>query len=87
MWGWSAVGHGHYCIRSSKQIFSHSCPKINWTQGEFRFKSEDTLLFEYDPIKCRFKIESDSNQYFEMDVEKGKRYSFCAYLSGVNDRV
>lgn len=53
----------------------------------FQLNSGDLLRLEYDPVKGKFTIGKDNYNCVEMDIEKGRKYAFCAYLSGVTDQV
>jgi hypothetical protein len=47
---WGTLGHGHYVIQESKQVFSHSNAAINEKKLSFKFNKSDKLVCEYDTL-------------------------------------
>jgi hypothetical protein len=80
-WDWKSIGHGHYCIFSDGFTYSHSDAEANYRFKSFKFKKGDVLLFKYDRILNKLRVQKQS-EHFEMDVEKSiiENYSPCVYL-------
>lgn len=56
MSSWGRIGHGHYCMFSFGNVYSHIDKKVNCADSFFAFKKGDTVNFEYDRNKGKFKI-------------------------------
>lgn len=69
-WGWTNIGHGHYCIRSTGFAASHYDVNVNSKRMPFNFRAGDVLQFEYDSINGKLTVANNKNEKFEMDIEK-----------------
>lgn len=86
------IGHGHYCVSSSGEIFSHSDKSVNDQVKSFVFGTGDILHFEYNSQLGILKVVKEDdivNITINIEVErsKGRNYSVCAYLYDVGDAI
>jgi hypothetical protein len=85
-WIWRNIGHGHYCVGSSKYVFSHSDASANAKILSFEFGTGDVLRFEYDPKQGKLTVQNQKGGRCELSVErKGEKYAVCAYLRDIGD--
>jgi hypothetical protein len=45
------------------------------------------LQFEYDSIIGKMIVTKNNSERYEMDIEKGKKYAVCAYMTVSGDSV